>query len=122
MEEPECRVEPFATPPLPAESFALPGTHQVSPNLLLHPVFDHRKAPARVSHGKVVHPASQDRVDQFDHPAYGLAGQSSEDLPELCQQRRSFLELGGVIRSPPLVTAQDATERKAQEGKLLSLR
>ena len=122
MEYSERLVEPFATPPFPAEAFAVPGTHQVSPNLLLHPIFDHRKAPARVSHGKVVHPSSQDRIDQFDHPAYRLAGKPSEDLPERCQQRRPFLELGRKMRSPLLVTAQDATELKAQEGKLLPLR
>ena len=41
IEYSECPVKPLTTPPLPAEARALPGTHQVSPDLLLNPVFDH---------------------------------------------------------------------------------
>ena len=37
VKQSECVVEPLLTPPLPAESCALPGSHQVPPNLLLHP-------------------------------------------------------------------------------------
>src|SRR5438309_6421227 len=102
MEYSERLVEPFATPPFPAEAFAVPGTHQVSPNLLLHPIFDHRKAPARVSHGKVVHPSSQDRIDQFDHPAYRLAGKPSADPPDPSHQPRPPPPLAPHLRPPPL--------------------
>ena len=38
VEQPEVVVEPSPTPPFPAEALALPGTHQVPPNLLFHPV------------------------------------------------------------------------------------
>jgi hypothetical protein len=35
-----------------------PGTHQMQPNLLFHPVADIRKASTRVAEGKIVHPAA----------------------------------------------------------------
>ena len=77
----------------------------MSPNLLLHPVSDKRKAFARIAYGKVVHPTAKDRVDLFDHPFHGLADVLSEDLLELRQQRRPFLESRRVVWSPLLVTA-----------------
>src|SRR6266513_582423 len=46
IEEPEHVLEPLPTPSLPAEPLALPRTHQMSPNFLFHPVFDHREAPS----------------------------------------------------------------------------
>src|SRR5215472_858772 len=77
VEQPECVIEPLRTPPLPAESLAPSCSHQMPPNLLLHPELNVGKAPARVSYRKVVDPTSQNRIDQFDHPAYGLADVSS---------------------------------------------
>ena len=56
-------VEPFPTPSFPAVAFAIAGTHQVPPDLLFYPVFDHRETFARVADSKVVHPLSQDRID-----------------------------------------------------------
>ena len=38
-----------------------------------------------VSYRKVVHPAPQDRIDQFDHPTHRLGAEASEDLPEFSQ-------------------------------------
>src|SRR6266850_2366898 len=46
IKEPEHVLEPLPTPSLPAEPLALPRTHQMSPNFLFHPVFDHREAPS----------------------------------------------------------------------------
>jgi hypothetical protein len=37
-EQTQVSVQPLPTPPLPAEALTLPGTHQVTPNLLFHPV------------------------------------------------------------------------------------
>ncbi|HMF78790.1 MAG TPA: hypothetical protein VK604_24245 [Bryobacteraceae bacterium] len=34
----------------------LHGTYQMPPHLLLHPVFDHGEAPARIANPKAVHP------------------------------------------------------------------
>jgi len=85
VEQPERVIEPLLTPPLPAESWTLPGSHQMSPKLLLHPELDIGKAPARVSYGKVVHPTPQNRIDKFDHPSYGLADVFPEDFLELLQ-------------------------------------
>ena len=70
VKQPEFAIQPWPTPPLPAEAFPLPRPHQMPPNLLFYPVFDKRKAPARMSHRKIVHPSPQDRVDLFDDPTH----------------------------------------------------
>jgi hypothetical protein len=57
----------------------------MSPNLLLYPVSDKRKAFTRIADSKVVHPTTKDRVDLFDHPFHGLADILSEDLLQLCR-------------------------------------
>ena len=56
-------IEPSPTPPVPAEATAFSGTHQMSSDLFLHPVFDIPKALAGVADPKVVDPAPQNRVD-----------------------------------------------------------
>jgi hypothetical protein len=60
----------------------------MSPNLLLYPVSDKRKAFTRIADSKVVHPTTKDRVDLLDHSLHRLANILSEDLLQLCQQRR----------------------------------
>jgi hypothetical protein len=45
VKQSECVIEPLRTPPLPAESLAPSGAHQVPPNLLLHPELNVGKAP-----------------------------------------------------------------------------
>jgi hypothetical protein len=57
----ELVIEPFRASSLPAEPLSSSDTHQMPPNLLFHPSFDKREAPAGVSYGEVV------------HPSYGLA-------------------------------------------------
>ena len=93
VEQSESVVKPLRTPPLPAESFAPSGAHQMPPHLLLHPELNVGKAPARVPYRKVVHPTPQNRIDEFDHPPYGLADASSENAFELPQECRPFLQL-----------------------------
>src|ERR1019366_7411806 len=56
VKQSECVIEPLRTPPLPAESFAPSGAHQMPPNLLLHPELNVGKTPARVPYRKVAHP------------------------------------------------------------------
>src|SRR5260370_18818401 len=57
----------------------------MSPNLLLYPVSDKRKAFTRIAHCKIIHPTTKDRVDLFDHPTHWLtdifAGRSPSALP-----------------------------------------
>ena len=67
VEQPQGVVQPPPTPPLPAEAFSVPCTHQMPPHLLFHPVFDKTKASVRVSHGNIAHPSPQERVDQCKH-------------------------------------------------------
>src|SRR5262245_41642567 len=93
----------------------------MTPNLLFHPVSDKRKAFARIAYGKIVHPAAKDGVDLFDHPPYWLADVLSEELLELRQHRRPFLQSRRVVWSPLLVMAQDAAIFKAQERESSSV-
>src|ERR1700686_1367493 len=93
----------------------------MSPNLLFYPVSDKRKAFTRIAYGKVVHPTAKDRVDLLDHPFHRLADILSEDLLQLCQQRRPFLQLRRVVRSAVPVTAQDAAIFKAYPKRVLKL-
>jgi hypothetical protein len=41
---------------------------QMTPDLLLHPVFDEAEALAGMPHRKVVHPSPEHRIDQVYHP------------------------------------------------------
>src|ERR1039458_2986789 len=77
--ESQVLIEPLPTPPLPAETGSLPGTHQMAPNLLFYPVSDKRKAFTRIAYCKVVHPTAKDRIDLLDHSLHRLADTSSED-------------------------------------------
>src|ERR671930_657047 len=78
--------EPSPTPPLPPEAPEVPGTPQMPPYLLLNPVADRGEAPARMTDGKVVHPAAQEGVDQLHHPIHGLGLEASEALLALSPQ------------------------------------
>src|SRR5271167_3325061 len=93
----------------------------MSPDLLLYPVSDKRKAFTRIAYGKVVHPTTKDRVDLLDHPLHRLADILSEDLLQLCHQSRPFLQLRRVVRSPLPVTTQNAAIFKAQESETSSV-
>src|SRR4051812_40343550 len=96
VEQPEPLVQPRPTPPPPTEAPTLPGTHQVPPHLLLHPVADEREAAARMADREIVHPAPEDRVDQLDHPGRRLGLEATEDLLELPQQSRPLRQLWRV--------------------------
>ncbi len=62
-------VKPVSTPPVPAEAMSFPDTHQVPPNLFLHPVLDICKTLGGVSNPKVVCPPFQNGVYELYHPA-----------------------------------------------------
>src|SRR5262245_36765808 len=104
---------------MPAKALSLPGTHQVPPHLLLHPILDEAEAPTRIPDSKVVHPPTQNRIDEVHHPFDGLGLKASENILEPLQQCRSRLQLGHVIRPPDTSEGADATERKAQEAEAL---
>ena len=91
-EEAERPIEPCLGPPLPAETVTLAGSHQMVPNLLLDPVSNVREAPARMADGKVLHPATQNRVDLRNHLADWPGPKAAENLFELVQQRRPLLD------------------------------
>src|SRR5262249_57324707 len=100
VEQPQAAIQPPPTPAVPPEAPLPPGAHQVPPHLLLHPVLDEAEAPARIPDRKVPDPAAQDRVDEGHHPSHGLRLKAPEDVPELLQQRRPLLQLGGVVGPP----------------------
>jgi hypothetical protein len=68
----------------------------MAPDLLFHPVFNEAAALAGVSHRKIGHPTTKHRIDQLNDPIQRLRLVAAEYIVELCQQRRSFLELGCV--------------------------
>ena len=63
VEQSQSFVKPGLTPPVPAEATAFSGTHHMSSDLFLHPVFDVPKALPGVADPKIVDPAPQNRVD-----------------------------------------------------------
>src|ERR1035441_2058098 len=89
----------------------------MSPHFHFHPTLNELEAPARVANGEVGHPAAQDRVDMLNHPLHRLGSMSPEDFSKRLQQRRAFLHLGRVLRSPSSRQVADATEVKPQEPK-----
>jgi hypothetical protein len=108
------------TPPLPAEALSVPGTRHVAPDLLFHPVFNEAEALAGVSHRKVGHPTAKHRIDQLNDPIHRLRLVAAENILELSQQRRSFLELGCVLRTPRTSTTANASEVETQEAEALA--
>ena len=87
----------------------------MSPNLPFYPVSDKRKAFTRIAYSKVGHQTAKDRVDLLDHPFHRLTDTLSEDLLQLCQQRRPFLQLRRIVGSPLPGAPQNAAIFKAQE-------
>ena len=73
---------------------------QMTPDLLFCPVLDEAEALARVPHGEVVDPPSENRIDQADHPFYRLRLMATEHLFEPSHERRPLFELGRVVRPP----------------------
>jgi|SRR6266478_3878372 len=93
----------------------------MSPNLPFYPVSDKRKTFTRIAYSKVGHPTAKDRVDLLDHPFHRLTDTLSEDLIQLCQQRRPFLQLRRIVGSPLPGTPQNAAIFKAQESEASAL-
>src|ERR1039457_6132656 len=91
------------------------------PYLLLYPAFDHSETNTRMTDPKVVHPATQNRIDFRNHGLDGPADVLSEDLPELFKQRCPLLQLGCIVRSPLPLKAQYPPKFKTQESEALSL-
>ncbi len=79
-EESEAAIQPPPTPPLPAEAWALPGTHQMTLHLLLHPIAHIAETAARRANGKVIDPPAQDWIDRLNHLPDGLGSMAPEDL------------------------------------------
>ena len=83
IEQLQSLVQPSPTPPRPAEALSVPGSQQMAPDLLFHPVFHEAEALAGVSHRKVIHPTAQHRVDQLHDPINRLRLVAAEHILEL---------------------------------------
>src|SRR5450759_806402 len=70
---------------------------------------------------KVVHPATQNRIDFRNHDLDGPADMLSEDLPELLKQCCPLLQLGRIVWPPLPLKAEYAPKFKTQECKALFL-
>src|SRR5271170_1508100 len=88
----------------------------MAPDLLFHPVFNEAEALAGVPHRKVGHPTAKHWIDQFNAPIQRLRLVAAENIFELSQQRRSFLELGCVLRTPRTTTTANAPEVEEAEA------
>jgi len=80
IEQAKRGVQSRRAPRRPAKSATIPGTPEMAPELELHPAFDELKAATRVSYGRVVLPAAQDRIDEGHHRLHGLRSMSPKDL------------------------------------------
>ena len=70
---------------------------------------------------KVVHPATQNRIDFRNHILDGPADMLSEDLPELFKQRCPLLQLGRIVWPPIPPKAEYAPTLESQESETLFL-
>src|SRR5437899_3922489 len=122
MEEAERSIQPRVAPPLPAESVTLARARQMVPNLLVDPVSNVREAPARMADRKVLHPATQNRVDLRNHLAEGPGPMVSENRLERAQQRRPLFHPRGAKRHPSVSPTANPTEVKAEKSEALALR
>src|ERR1700730_3389523 len=118
--QPQRFVQPLRTPPLPAEALAVPGPRHVAPDLLFHPVFNEAEALAGISHREVSHPTAKHWIDQLNDPIQRLRLVAAEYVLEFPQQRRSFLELGCVLRTPHAPKSANASEVETQEAEALA--
>src|SRR5712691_5437985 len=122
MEESERSIQPRFAPPLPAETVTLARTRQMVPNLLVDPVANVRETSARVAYGKVLYPATQNRIDLRNHLSDRLGPMASKYLLKLVQQRRPLLALRGTQRHPSASPTANPTELKAEKSEALTLR
>src|SRR5664279_344523 len=93
----------------------------MTPYLLLYPALDHSKTDARMTDPKVVHPATQNRIDFRNHNLDGPADMLAEDLPEPFKQRCPLLQLGRIVWPPLPLKTQHTPKFKTQESEALSL-
>src|SRR5215469_7266095 len=93
---------------------------QMTPDLLLHPVFDEAEALAGMPHREVVHPPPEHRIDQVYHPLDRLRPVSAEHLFELPHQCRPLLQLRRVMRPPRPPSTAEVAEVEAQKPEALT--
>ena len=72
VKQSQSLIQPGPTPSVPAKATAFSRMHQMTPDLLLHPVFDIPKAFTGVSDPKIVDPSPENRVNQVYNPIYWL--------------------------------------------------
>src|SRR5664280_765015 len=91
------------------------------PDLHFYPPFDHCETGTRMTDPKVVHPATQNRIDFRNHIFDGPADMLAEDLPELFKQRCSLLQLGRIVWPPLPLKTHYTPIFKTHESEALSL-
>jgi hypothetical protein len=93
----------------------------VSANLLLHPILDITKASAGAADPKIIHPASQDWIDQVYDPIHRLRSVATKNLLEFAEQGRPGFHLWGDPHSPFAAAAFRPPEVKPKKAKGLTL-
>src|SRR5277367_4955702 len=87
----------------------------MTPDLLLHPIFDVAEALTGVPDREVVHPPPQHWIDQAYHPLNRLRPVSAEHLLELPHQCRPLFELGRVMRPHRSALTAEVAEVETQK-------
>jgi hypothetical protein len=112
VEQPEPLVQPLPTPPLPTKAPEFPGTHQVPPHLLFHPVFNKAETATRIANGKVADPAADNGGDKepvasFSNPSNLL---KYEEKPHTCAARTPTAPAGKKCGDHPHFRPASAPE------------
>src|ERR1035437_10364952 len=91
----------------------------MTPDLLFYPAVDYAKTNTRMTDPKVVHPATQNRIDSRNHNLDGPADMLAEDLSELFKQRCPLLQCGRIVGPPLPLKTQHTPKFKTQESEAL---
>jgi hypothetical protein len=93
----------------------------MSANLLLHPNLDITKASAGAAYPKIIHPATQNWIDQIYNPIHRLRSVTTKNLLEFAKQGRPGFHLRGDPYSPFPAASLRPHEVKPKKAKGLTL-
>jgi hypothetical protein len=89
----------------------------VSPDLPLHPILNIAKAWTGVPDPKIIHPASQNGIDQGYHPTHGLGVEATKHFLEFPKKSRPGLLSWPEPNSPSPPSGFSYPEVEAQKAE-----
>jgi hypothetical protein len=113
-QQPQWIVQPFSTPPLPAEPGSSPGPHPMSPDLLFYPVSDPSEAATRIADLKVVHRRTRDFqrcvIKTWAQPADASALDAGCDIGRLFGARVAAPVVADAQSSPYIIALKSCAK------------